>query len=76
MTANESISSSVPTQGTDEEGLGRWSWMRFTRKTSVPRIIVVYIYRAKQEFKLCLLRLYSKKDIGVYKAITNALVKY
>ena len=43
LTTNELMGSYVTEQGTDEEGLGRWSWMKFTGKTVVTRIVVAYM---------------------------------
>ena len=42
LTTNELIGSYVTEQGADQEGLGRWSWMKFTGRTATTRIIVAY----------------------------------
>ena len=43
MVANEEVSQYITSQGSDEEGLGRWSWMRLAGIGAVTRIITAYI---------------------------------
>ena len=43
MVANEEVSQYVTSQGSDEEGLGRWSWMRLAGSGAATRIITAYI---------------------------------
>ena len=41
--SNEEVSQYVTTQDANEEGLGRWSWMRLSGDITATRIITVYI---------------------------------
>ena len=43
ITTNEVAGGYVTEQGADEEGLGRWSWMKFTGKNVITRVVVAYI---------------------------------
>ena len=43
LTANEIAGTYVTEQGADEEGLGRWSWMKFSGKGATTRIVVAYM---------------------------------
>ena len=43
ITTNELTGGYVIEQGADEEGLGRWSWMKFSGKGVTTRIVVAYI---------------------------------
>ena len=43
MIANEEVAQYITTQGTDEEGLGRWSWIRLEGAGAATRIITAYI---------------------------------
>ena len=43
MIANEEVTQYITTQGSDEEGLGRWSWMRIAGDGAATRIITAYI---------------------------------
>ena len=42
ITTNELTGSYVVEQGNDQEGLGRWSWMKFSGKGVTTRIVVAY----------------------------------
>lgn len=43
MIANEEVTQYVTSQGSDNEGVGTWSWMRLTRDGASIRIITAYI---------------------------------
>ena len=43
MMTNEHIGSFVTSQGSDEEGLGRWSWIKLTGKQITTRVITAYM---------------------------------
>ena len=43
MVANEEVSLYITSQGSDEEGLGRRSWMRLAGGGAEPRITTTYI---------------------------------
>ena len=43
ITTNEMAGNYVSDQGADEEGLGRWSWIKLTGRTTTTRIVVAYI---------------------------------
>ena len=43
LVVNEMMGGFVTEQGVDEEGLGRWSWIKFTGKTVITRIVVAYM---------------------------------
>ena len=43
MIANEEVAQYVTTQGSDEEGLIRWNWMRIAGDGAATRIIIAYI---------------------------------
>ena len=43
IAANEMAGSYVSDQGADEEGLGRWSWVKLTGRTVTTRVVVAYI---------------------------------
>jgi len=42
MIANEEVAQFITTQGADDEGLGRWIWMRLTGNGAATRIITAY----------------------------------
>ena len=43
ITANELVGTFVTTQGSDEEGLGRWSWIKLQGNNISTRIISAYM---------------------------------
>ena len=43
LAVNEMMGGFVTEQGVDEEVLGRWSWIKFTGKTVITRIVVAYM---------------------------------
>ena len=49
MIANEEVAKYSTTQSSDEEGLGRWSWMRLAGEGAATRIITAYIPCATRE---------------------------